>query len=422
MADKLPTSPVRGTRDLLPAECALRDEALAVILRTYRSWGFSRIETPALEHLELLSSGQGGENEKLIFKLMKRGEKLDLAKPALTEDDVADCGLRFDLTVPLSRYYAEHQAELPLPFKAIQIGPVWRAERPQKGRYRQFTQCDIDVIGEPGVLAEIELILATTEALAAVGLSGFTVRVNDRRFLQAFAAHCNVTEPADQERLFIALDKLDKVGLDGVIADLEAQGLHGRLMKPHLDLLHSASAEADPLARFERMGWASASLTVLREIVTTARRALGSAASVAVDFTLVRGMGYYTGPIFEISAEGSPGSLAGGGRYDKMIGRALGRDVPACGFSIGFERLMLVLQERGWSPERAPRMALIYDAEGGQLESALGRASELRGRGAAVSLFAQKRKAGKQRADLEAQGFAIETLAARAGEADSRPS
>ncbi|HVQ24706.1 MAG TPA: ATP phosphoribosyltransferase regulatory subunit, partial [Planctomycetota bacterium] len=253
MADKLPTSPVRGTRDLLPAECVLRDEALAAILRTYRSWGFARIETPALEHLELLVGGQGGENEKLIFKLMKRGEKLDLAKPGLTEDDVADCGLRFDLTVPLARYYAEHQAELPLPFKAIQVGPVWRAERPQKGRYRQFTQCDIDVIGEPGAQAEIELILATTEALAAVGLSGFTVRINDRRFLLAFAAHCDVNAPADQERLFIALDKLDKIGLDGVIAELEEQQLRGRLMRPHLELLQRASAEDDPLARFEPM-------------------------------------------------------------------------------------------------------------------------------------------------------------------------
>jgi histidyl-tRNA synthetase len=319
MADKLPTSPVRGTRDLLPAECALRDEALAAILRTYRSWGFARIETPALEHLELLAGGQGGENEKLIFKLLKRGEKLTEALAGQdgvppTEDELADCGLRFDLTVPLARYYAEHQAELPLPFKAIQVGPVWRAERPQKGRYRQFTQCDIDVIGEPGAQAEIELILATTEALAAVGLSGFTVRINDRRFLLAFAAHCDVNAPADQERLFIALDKLDKLGLDGVIAELEEQQLRGRLMRPHLELLGKASAEDDPLARFEPMAWAC---RLARRRCAASRRARGPrwdrAARVAVDFTLVRGMGYYTGPIFEISAEGSPGSLAGGG-------------------------------------------------------------------------------------------------------------
>src|SRR5262245_14490476 len=341
MPDKLPTAPVRGTRDLLPAECALRDEALAAILRTYRSWGFARIETPALEHLELLTGGQGGENEKLIFKLMKRGEKLHEALAASAgaapaEDALADCGLRFDLTVPLARYYAEHQSELPLPFKAIQVGPVWRAERPQKGRYRQFTQCDIDVIGEAGPQAEIELLLATTDALAALGLAGFTVRINDRRFLLAFAAHCDVTTPADQERLFIALDKLDKVGLDGVIAELEEQQLRGRLMRPHLELLQKASAEDDPLARFEPMAWAAGSLGALRGIAASVRAALGAAARVAVDFTLVRGMGYYTGPIFEISAEGSPGSLAGGGRYDKMIGRVLGRDVPACGFSIGF--------------------------------------------------------------------------------------
>ena len=419
MAEKLPTTPVRGTRDLLPAECALRDEALAAILRTYRSWGFARIETPALEHLELLTGGQGGENEKLIFKLMKRGEKLDLSKPGLTEDDVADCGLRFDLTVPLARYYAEHQAELPLPYKAIQVGPVWRAERSQKGRYRQFTQCDIDVIGDGSEAAEVELLLATCEALAAVGLSGFTVRLNDRRFLQAFAVHCNVTEPAGQERLFIALDKLDKLGLDGVLAELDAQGLQGRLMRPHLELLQKASGEPDPLARFEPMGWAAPALAALREIATRVQAALGAGARVAVDFTLVRGMGYYTGPIFEISAEGSPGSLAGGGRYDQLVGRLLGRELPACGFSIGFERLMLVLAERGWRPGGAARrVALVYDAEAGQLDVALARAGGLRADGATVSLFAQKKKAGKQRADLEAQGFEIESLAPRGGGAE----
>jgi len=419
MADRLPTSPVRGTRDLLPAECALRDEALAAILRAYRSWGFSRIETPALEHLELLTGGQGGENEKLIFKLMKRGEKLDLARPNLSEDDVADCGLRFDLTVPLARYYAEHQSELPVPFKSIQIGPVWRAERPQKGRYRQFTQCDVDVIGEPGPLAEIEAILATCEALAAVGLGGLTVRINDRRFLQAFAAHCDVTEPAAQERLFIALDKLDKIGLDGVIAELEAQGLRGRLMRPHLERLHAAGAEADPLARFEPMAWAAGSLAALRGIAESARRALGRGASVAVDFTLVRGMGYYTGPIFEIAAEGSPGSLAGGGRYDRMIGRLLGREVPACGFSIGFERLVILLQERGWQPGGAARrVAIVHDDGAGPLDAALARAAALRAGGATVSLFARKKKAGRQRAELEALGFEIEGPAARADGAD----
>ncbi|MGQ0553761.1 MAG: histidine--tRNA ligase [Planctomycetota bacterium] len=413
MPEKLPTTPVRGMRDLLPQECALRDAATAAILSVYRSFGFARIETPALEHLELLASGQGGENEKLIFKILRRGEKLDLAKPGLSESDLVDAGLRFDLTVPLARYYAEHQAELPLPFKSIQIGPVWRAERPQKGRYRQFTQCDIDVLGDGSVLAEVELILATCAALQAVGLSGFTVRLNDRRFLQAFATHCKLTEPADRERLFITLDKLDKLGLDGVVAELEAQGLGGVHLKPHLEILASAGRQPDPFARFAAMSWAAESLADLRTITSAATAALGSLARVQPDFTLVRGMGYYTGPIFEIGIEGSPGSLAGGGRYDEMIGRMLGRAVPACGFSIGFERLMLVLAERGWRPAAAAqRIALLHDPESGDLARTLAEAARLRAAGAVVSVLVARKKAGKQRADLEAQGFLVERLGA----------
>jgi histidyl-tRNA synthetase len=416
MADKLPTTPVRGTRDLLPAECALRDEALAAILRVYRSWGFARIETPALEHLELLTGGQGGENEKLIFKLMKRGEKLDLSKPGLTEDDVADCGLRYDLTVPLARYYAEHQAELPLPFKAIQVGPVWRAERPQKGRYRQFTQCDIDVIGEPGVQAEIGLILATTEALAAVGLSGFTVRLNDRRVFEDIANYCGIAQ-SQRDAFLIAWDKLDKVGREGVLSELREIGI-GPDARGRVDRILRLPDGTSVLLEVKASASPEAYATALQQLAKYVGRATGQSVRVVVDTNLVRGMGYYTGPVFEISVDGLPYSIAGGGRYDKMIGRLVGRDVPACGFSIGFERLILLLQERGWRPEGMPRrIALIFD-ESVPFDLVLERALALRVDGAVVSLFAQKKKAGKQRADLEAQGFEIESLAARGGGAE----
>jgi histidyl-tRNA synthetase len=404
------TSPVRGMRDLLPAECALRDQAADVILRTYRAHGFQRIETPALEHLELLGSSQGGENEKLIYKILKRGEKLDLSRPGLTEDELVDAGLRFDLSVPLARYYAEHQAELPVPFKAIQVGPVWRAERPQKGRYRQFTQMDIDIIGDESPAAEVQLLLATTEALAAVGLSGFTVRLNDRRLLHRLVQSFHFPS-GSFERICIAIDKQDKVGWEGVVDELSAAGLPEQACKDLISALRAWKEGNTPVSGAtgaEGFGTldseVSQGLDTIRHAVSAA---LGTthAFELSMDPTLVRGMGYYTGPIFEIAVDGMPYSLAGGGRYDRLIGGIVGRDVPATGFSIGFERLISLLEERGWSPADAPRrIALVY-AEDGNLADALGEASQRRSDGAIVSVFARRRKAGKQRADLERQGF-----------------
>jgi histidyl-tRNA synthetase len=396
------TSPVRGMRDLLPAECALRDAAAERILAVYRSFGFQRIETPALEHLELLGSGQGGENEKLIFKILKRGEKLDLSRPALVEDDLVDAGLRYDLTVPLARYYAEHQAELPVPFKAVQMGPVWRAERPQKGRYRQFTQLDIDILGDEGPAAEVELILATTEALAAVGLSGFTVRLNDRGLLRAFAGHCGVTDAALQERLFVALDKLDKVGPDGVLAELDADDLPGGARERLAGWLADEVAD---LRGFCRSIGVDEQAQPLGAILAAVDAALAGRARVSFSPTLARGMGYYTGPIFEVAVEGLPYSLAGGGRYDRMIGGIVGRDVPATGFSIGFERLVMLLQERGWAPAAAERRVALLHGDADGLAAVMGAAARLRSGGAVVSVLARRKKAGKQRGDLERQGF-----------------
>jgi histidyl-tRNA synthetase len=421
MAARMNTAPPRGTRDVLPAEVELRDAATQRILAVYRSYGFRRIETPALESLALLSGSEGGENEKLIFKILKRGEELERAVQGGGE--LADLGLRFDLTVPLARYYAENHAQLPDPLKAIQIGPVWRAERPQKGRYRQFTQCDIDVLGAASPLVEIELILATSEALrAAFGLPELTVRVNDRRILSRIARHCGFAE-REESGFFITFDKLDKVGAEGVLAELREAGrdpaaiarfetLLPMLQKGDLSLAALRSAlGADDEPAFHS----------LETIITAVAGALPAGTRVQFDPTLVRGMGYYTGTIFEAVMPGFSGSVAGGGRYDRMVGKLLGRDVPACGFSIGFERLVGILGERGGvSPMGATgqprRVALLVD-DGTPVAPALAAARGQRAAGDWVSVELRRRNVGKQLDDLARHGFdAHATL-----EADGRP-
>jgi histidyl-tRNA synthetase len=397
-------------RDILPDEVELRDAAVHEIVSIYRAYGFRRIETPALESLRLLAGSEGGENEKLIFKVMKRGEELENARRA--GEDLADLGLRFDLTVPLARYYAENHARLPDPLKAIQIGPVWRAERPQKGRFRQFTQCDIDVLGLASPLVEIELILATTDALTRLGLSGLTVRINDRRILEVVARHCGFPEGA-HGAFFIAFDKLDRLGAEGVLQELrDAKHDPGAIRrfaallpglnpdKVSLDALRAALPGASATDAWE-------SLTT---IIRTANAEVAPGCCVRLDPTLVRGMGYYTGPIFEIAAAGYPSSIAGGGRYDRMVGRLLGRDVPASGFSIGFERLISILTERGGPPERAAaepeprRVALLVD-EGGDVAAAVAAAKSLRAAGYLVSLEVRRKHMKKQLDELMTHGF-----------------
>jgi histidyl-tRNA synthetase len=400
-------------RDLLPAEVELRDAATQEILAVYRTFGYQRIETPALESLRLLVGSDGGENEKLIFKVLKRGEDLDAA--LRSGGELAEHGLRFDLTVPLARYYAENHARLPDPLKAIQIGPVWRAERPQKGRFRQFTQCDIDVLGVASGVAEVELILATAEALTRLGLADLTVRVNDRRLLGAIARHCGFLESA-QGGFFIAFDKLDKIGPEGVLSELRGDG-----------------ADAAAVARFERLlptlqkgglsldalpGLLGADVAAvggvfesLAAILRTVNQAMPAGARVEFDPTLVRGMGYYTGTIFEATSPAYPSSIAGGGRYDKMIGRMINRDVPACGFSIGFERLIGMLTERAQvsgapaaAGAGARRVAFLVD-EQGDLTPALAASRALRAGGDQVSLQVKRKNLGKQLETLATHGF-----------------
>jgi len=341
-------TPPRGMRDFLPAEKARREQALAIIRRTYRAHGFDEIETPVVEESGRLHAGLGGDNEKLAYSVLKRGLSGDDLRAAADGGDVlalSDLGLRFDLTVPLARFYASHRAELPGVFRSIQAAPVWRAERPQKGRYRQFMQCDIDVIGEAGQLAEVELISATAATLAALGLTGCTIRVNDRRLLAGILDACGFA-PERQAQALISIDKLDKIGAAGVVAELAEGGADAAaVLGGILERIEPALADGGvPLTVEAITGILPAGVDpdAVADLETLADALVGLPEGVTLRFdpTLVRGMGYYTGTIFEIAHPASGSSVGGGGRYDGMIGRFLGQDVPAAGFSIGFERIV----------------------------------------------------------------------------------
>ncbi len=345
----LKKKPVKGMKDMLPAEMQVRDYVTGLIKETYKSFGFSPIETPCVEHIENLCSKQGGDNEKLIFKIMKRGEKLDLQR-AETEADVTDSGLRYDLTVPLSRFYSNNANDLPSPFKALQIGSVWRADQPQRGRFRQFVQCDIDILGEAGCLAEIELILATTTLLGRLDFSDFKVRINERRILKAMASYSGFAE--DQfDTVFIILDKMDKIGWDGVKKELAEAGFEQEKVDRYVSMFLEMESAPDSLRYLEETlggileDGVIGNLRTIRESVEATR---ACEFELVFDPTLVRGMSYYTGTIFEIEMAQFGSSVAGGGRYDKMIGKFTGNDVPACGFSIGFERIITILMEQGF--------------------------------------------------------------------------
>ena len=407
--------PVNGMRDVLPQEMELRTYVLSVIRDTYRAYGFTEMETPVVESIENLQGKQGGENEKLIFKIMKRGEKLRISE-AKEENDLADSGLRYDLTLPLSRYYAAHEAELPKPFKALQIGPVFRAERPQKGRFREFYQCDIDILGENTNLAETELILATTEAVSRLGFRGFVIRLNDRRLLRAMAASTGLSEELYDD-LFIALDKMDKIGTEGVREEILKLGMTEESADRLLSLF-TASGEGCSVERiraFQEMLGAYLDPQVadgLVEIIETVESAAEGreekAFSLAFDPTLVRGMGYYTGPIFEISTPEFGSSVGGGGRYDEMVGRFLGQPVPACGFSIGFERIIQILLDQGFRvPGANGKMALLLDKRlsGAEVAKAMRRAEELRKDGVTVLVQKMAKNRKFQRDQLEQAGY-----------------
>lgn len=405
----LKKKPVTGMKDMMPAEMEVRDYVIRMIKDTYQSFGFSSIETPCVEHIENLCSKQGGDNEKLIFKILKRGEKLHI-DTAKTEADLADGGLRYDLTVPLARYYSNHANELPSPFKALQMGHVWRADRPQRGRFRQFMQCDIDILGEGSNLAEIELILATTTLLGRLDFRQFTIRINDRRILKAMAAYSGFAEDA-YDNVFIILDKMDKIGIDGVAAELTESGYAADSIEKYMALFREINSDISGVryCREKLEGFLDPDVAEgLETIISAVEEVKEADFRISFDPTLVRGMSYYTGTIFEIAMDEFGGSVGGGGRYDEMIGRFTGQNTPACGFSIGFERIVMLLLERGYQvPTKKGKKAFLIEKgmpkEG--MIRILSQAGEERAAGSQVMLVNMKKNKKFQKEQLLSEGY-----------------
>lgn len=394
------STPVKGTRDYLPKEVEIRDYLQNVILETYRDAGFERITTPIIEDAVNLDKSEGGENLNLIFKILKRGKKLESAlnKDDTTEKDLSDMGLRYDLTLPLSRYYANNRNDLMTPFKVIQMDRVYRAERPQKGRLREFMQCDIDIIGNPSRDAEVELILTTTKALNRVGIKNYKVKINDRRILKSIFAYAGFPEE-ENEKLAIIFDKLDKIGIEGVKEELVSCEFDSASIEKFIALFESGTLNLDSIAEVCDASYVSD----LKQIMDTVNAVSKGAFPIEFTPSLVRGQGYYTGTIFEVEAEGYSGAVAGGGRYDNLIGKFLNEDIPAVGFSIGFERIFGILMETEYViPDRKKRIAVFYDAD--TYAEALAYAEELR-KDYMVSVIARPKKLGKYLNKLEASSF-----------------
>ena len=405
----LSKKPVTGMKDILPAEMEIRDYCIGIIKDTYAKFGFTSIETPCVENIANLTNKQGGDNEKLIFKILKRGEKLNL-ETAQTEADLVDGGLRYDLTVPLCRYYSNNANSLPSPFKALQMGNVWRADRPQRGRYRQFMQCDIDILGEPSNLAEIELILATTTTLGRLGFKNFQIRINERRILKAMAASSGFPEESF-DTVFIILDKMDKIGREGVEKELLESGFDPAGVEKYLSLFESLGQTEDGLEWLkETLGDALESGVIenLQEIVESVTQTKAADFEMVFDPTLVRGMSYYTGTIFEIAIPEFGGSCGGGGRYDKMVGKFTGNDVPACGFSIGFERIILLLMEQGFQiPGRPKKKVFLIEkgVSGKALADCIAQAQKERETGTQVLVARMNKNKKFQKEQLMKEGW-----------------
>ena len=395
---------VKGTNDYLPNEVEIRDYLQERILSVYKENGFEHIITPAIEDIENLDKSDGGENLNLIFKIMKRGDKLDKALAsgvtAANENELADMGLRYDLTLPLSRYYANNKDKLTLPMKCIQIDRVYRAERPQKGRLREFIQCDIDIIGSESTDSEIELILTTTKALDAIGLKNYKVKLNDRRLLRAVLQSFGFAEN-DLDSVCITFDKMDKIGLTGVVEELTEKGFAKDAVDNFEKFLSEGNFTLESLkSRLDDKTPAES----LEHIIDTVNELTGNAFELVFDLSLVRGQGYYTGTVFEVESIDFKGAVAGGGRYDHLIGKFLNEDIPAVGFSIGFERIFGILMNNGISIEqRADKIAVVY--EDGQLKDAVKAADALRAQGKIASLYIKPKKLGKFLNKLEERGY-----------------
>ncbi len=404
-------TPVKGMNDFLPRDMELRQKVLSMIRETYATFGFREIETPCMEHIENLTGKQGGENEKLIFKVLKRGAALSRALEK--GDELADSGMRYDLTLPLSRFYAANSASLPSPFKALQIGNVWRADQPQKGRFRQFTQCDIDILGDGSILSEIELVSATGHMLSRIleksGIGGFTIHINDRRILRAMALSVGFPEEK-LENVFIILDKLDKIGAEGVKNELLAEGLEEKAVASYVSFFEKETEDVKEFCKsLSEEELDPKVISDLSSLMACVKKSLDGKAKLKFDPTLVRGMGYYTGTIFEVKLDEYNFSIAGGGRYDEMIGKFSGQKVPACGFSIGFERIITILKDHPTENEEESKKKIAYLVAGGMNEEKLQeiflRAAKEREEGKTVTVLPLKKNAKFQIDRLMEDGF-----------------
>ena len=398
---KVNTNPAKGMRDITPQEKEIRDYVEGVIINTYKQSGFELIETPVVENIENLIGSKGGENLKLIFKILKRGEKLDFSKGDLSEDDLADLGLRYDLTVPLSRFYCNNRGNLPSVFKAMQVGNVFRAERAQKGRYRSFKQCDIDIIGDETKAAELELIATTAKALNALDVKDFVVRFNDRRVLKAVIINCGFSEE-EFDSVCIVVDKLDKVGMAGVEKELQSKTYNPDCINKLMEALESINK--DGTGCLQKYGVSEEVVNEVKDILDSSREYAGGKYDIDFDFTLIRGMGYYTGSIFEIAYKELGYSIAGGGRYDEMIGNFIGEKIPAIGFSIGFERLVNQLMDEKFKVPNCEKVVLLFEAADRYID-VMNKADELREQGYTVSIFEKAKKLGKQLNQFTEYGF-----------------
>ena len=398
---KMNATPVRGTKDYLPFEVEVRDYVREKIEQAYKAHGFVKIATPVMEDIERLNKSDGGENLSMIFKLLKRGQKLDLNKENLNEDDLVDSGLRYDLTMPLTRYFANNKQNLTMPFKAIQIDKVFRAERPQKGRLREFFQCDIDIIGDKSVNAEMELILATTTALDNIGFSDFTVRINDRRILTDMILSAGFDKD-DVGMVCIIFDKLDKIGIDGVRAELLEKEYNKDVVEKFITIIEDA--EDDAFLAAEKYCSNQEVVADLKKVIDFANEIANGKFKAVYDKSLVRGMGYYTGMVFEIVSPKFGSSVAGGGRYDEMIGKFLGESVPAVGFSIGFERICAILLDEKVEVPCNQKVILVCNADD-DFSKVAAKMRELIDDGKIVTPLKRSKKLGKQMDSLIQQGY-----------------
>ena len=394
-------NPAKGMRDITPYEKEIRDYVEGVIVNTYKQSGFELFETPVVENIENLTGSEGGENLMLIFKILKRGDKLDLKKEGLTEEDLSDLGLRYDLTVPLSRFYCNNRANLTPVFKALQVGNVFRAERAQKGRYRSFKQCDIDIIGDGTQAAELELIATTAKALTALNVTDFVVRFNDRRVLKAVILNCGFTEE-EFDGVCIVVDKLDKIGINGIKSEMEDKGYNKTAVEKLIEALKEINKKGTNC--LNEYGVPKEVISDINKVLEESNTYAGGKYDVIFDFTLIRGMGYYTGSIFEIAYKDLGYSIAGGGRYDEMVGNFIGEKIPAIGFSIGFERLVNQLMEENFKVPDLEKVVLLYEPTDRYID-VLAKAESIRKDGYTVSVYEKAKKLGKQLNQFQAFGY-----------------